>query len=180
MIDLLVLATAFALFANPFGRFIVIGARAAGIQLLSNLSFEWVFALFLAASTISSFLSLVVFRRVTAFAEKFKTARKAIGFLERIQKTVSDKTGEIPLAFAVSVLNFGTSPLYTAAACALAKTRVKPALTGLVLGNALSFLALYYFGQAFGKSLVSLASAAVLTSVLAVIAFYLIARYSRA
>jgi len=180
-VDLLVLATAFLLFANPFGRFVVIGTRAAGIQLLSSagMAFELVFLLFLAASTLATALCLVLFEKALPFAERFRITKKLIAFLEKTQKRISTAGGIAFLVLLTAVLNFGTSPIYASAACALAKTPRKQALAGLVLGNALSFLALYYFGQAFGKSLVSLAGAALVTSALALIAYYLLLHFEK-
>ncbi|HLC38403.1 MAG TPA: hypothetical protein VJI71_03035 [Candidatus Norongarragalinales archaeon] len=182
MVDLLVLATAFVLFANPFGRFVVIAARAAGIQLLSTagFAFKWIFALFLFSSTLTSVFCLLLFEKTVSFAERFRIARKITEILENAQKTISTTAGTVALVVAIAVLDFGTSPIYAAAACAMAKTPRKPAIAGLVLGNALSFLALYYFGQAFGKNLVSLALAALVTTALAFAVFFLYFRRRKA
>jgi hypothetical protein len=182
MADLLLLASALALFANPFGRFVVIATRAAGIQILftAGWAFEWIFALFLFSSTVSSVFCLLLFEKTVSFAERFRIARKIIEILENARKTISTAAGSMTLVAAIAILDFGTSPIYAAAACALAKTQRKPAIAGLVLGNALSFLALYYFGQAFGKNLASLALAALVTTALAFIVFFLYFRQRKA
>ena len=169
---------AFLLFANPFGRFIVIATRAAGIELLNSIGAQepGVFSLFLIASTVSSLACLALFNRFVKYAQQFKVAKKVVSILGGFAERVSRAGGSPALMLIVGIINFGTCPLYAAAACALAKVRFREAAIGLVLGNAASFTALYYFGLAFGKDLAALAGAAAIMTLLSLAVFYWLAK----
>ena len=169
---------AFLLFANPFGRFVVLATRSAGIELLGSINSPlWgVFVLFFIASTFSSFVCLLLFNKFAKYAERFKIAKKVIGLLEKFSKNISKLGGQVLLILLVGLLTLGTSPLYVVAACALAKIRVREALIGLVLGNLTSFTLLHYFGLAFGKDLMALMGAATIMTVLSFGVFYLMTK----
>lgn len=168
---------AFGLFAFPFGRFIVIAMRAGGIAILLQQGFGAleIFGLFMAASSLSSGLCVAFFEKARAFALRFNVAKRVILFASQQRVKVAYSFGNLGLAVFVSLLNFATSPLYAAAVAALARVPWNFSFAGLVFGNAVSFLALYFLGELFGRSLVSIATAAVIVFLAGFAAFFLLA-----
>ncbi len=179
--NLLEVLTAIVLLANPFGRFFTIGGRAVGIELLELNGFQplEVIALFIALSTISTLACLKLFEKAREYAKKIKVGKFIVDFLNEFQEKVLEKGGRTSLAGVVGLMNFATSPLYAAAACALAGVGEKTAAIGLIAGNIASFLALYFFGQAFGKNFTTLALAAVLVTGVSFALFYFVLKKAR-